>query len=71
MMTTPTTLMGLVGSFVADELTNLKQDVASAQNLGTFDDMLAAFNTALTDGQDSYWYDDGIAYAETSQTTTE
>lgn len=33
---------------------------------GTFDQMLAAFNAALTDGQNSFWYDDGSAYVSQS-----
>ena len=33
---------------------------------GTFDQMLAAFNGALTDGQNSFWYDDGSAYVSQS-----
>ncbi len=31
---------------------------------GTFDQMLAAFNGTLTDGQNSFWYDDGSAYVD-------
>lgn len=65
---TPSTLMGQVGAFIAEKLATV---AGSGSGLtGTFEDMLTTFNQTVG-GSDSFWYDDPTTYGLGSSSTTE